>query len=565
MSRRDIDNMTAAPRNLEGIFKDSKKFKVPIFQRDYSWNEENWQELWNDIEEGVTESRSHYLGSVVLVNNDDVKEIIDGQQRLTTLSILIKAIHFNISQLIDKNIDKDNNNDRLALVSQFIMNKDIYNPEEITNTINLNKTNNNVYSRYILKDEEVGRSEFCKSNQLLINCYKFFKNKFKLACFDKEIGNININKLLDYFKYITQKILVVEIVVSDYANAYVIFETLNDRGMALTVTDLLKNYLFSKVEETKHDSLYIIWNKIIDNVEEKNIAKFIRHYWNCKNKKITEKELFKTLKKYIEGKNISVYNFLSELEKVSEIYGALSNPEHKMWKNDQIIKEYIKEIQLYKVELCYPVMLATELFITEINLKRKIYKLCSRISFRYITISKGAPGDLESAYNELCLAIFKNNNSLNMVEQSDKMRKFIVADEEFIAAFSNKEISTRGNKKLIKYIIEKIEESINGTGKILSGYTIEHVLPESANEEWDKIFDNNFKFYRYRLGNYVLLESKYNSEIGNELFAVKKEVYSKSSYKTAKNLSTLSEWNIQKMEENQRRMAIVANSIWSYK
>lgn len=564
MVEKDIDNMTAAPRNLEGIFKDSKKFNVPIFQRDYSWNEDNWKELWSDIEEGLEGNRSHYLGSVVLVNNNKAKEIIDGQQRLTTLSIVIKAIHYNILELINKKIDIANNNERLALVSQFIMNKDIYNPEDITNTINLNKINNNVYSRYILKDESTNNIDFCKSNKLLIDCYNFFKGKFKKTCLNKETGKIDINKLLDYFKYITQKILVVEIVVSDYANAYVIFETLNDRGLALTVTDLLKNYLFSKVDDSKHDSLYEVWNKIIENVEEKNVSKFIRHYWNCKNKKITEKDLFKILKKYIEENNVLVYDFLSELQEVSVIYGALNNPEHKLWKNDQIIKEYVRDIKLYKVELCYPVMLATELFITNTDLKRKLYKLCSRISFRYITISKGAPGDLESAYNELCLAIFDKKNSLDMKEQVEKMRKFIVPDDEFIAAFSNKEISTRNNKRLIKYIMEKIEESINGTGNLLSGYTIEHILPESANEQWNSIFKNDFKLYRYRLGNYALLESNYNSEIGNELFEIKKEIYKKSKYKTAQKISALTEWTPKSIEDNQKEMAKVANSIWNF-
>lgn len=563
MSKKDIDNMTAAPRNLEGIFKDSKKFMVPIFQRDYSWNLDNWKELWNDIQYGMKEDRSHYLGSVVLVNNDNHKEIIDGQQRLTTLSIIIKAIHYNISELISSNKDIENNTERLNLVSQFIMNKNIYNPEDITNTINLNKVNNSTYSNRILKDKSYITDE-CKSNQLLVDCYKFFKTSFKKSCFDKEKNCIEINKLLDYFKYITQKILVVEIVVSDYANAYVIFETLNDRGLALTVTDLLKNYLFSRAHESKHNDLYIIWNKILGNVEEKNIAKFIRHYWNCKNKKITEKELFKTLKRHIEENNILVEDFLLELKEVSEIYSAFNNPDDKKWNYDQKIKEYIKDIKLYKVELCYPVMLAAELFISDISKKRKIYKLCSRISFRYITISRGAPGDLENAYNELCLAIFSKKDRFVLEEQVEKMRNFIVPDEEFIAAFSNKELSTRNNKKLIKYILEKIEKSMSTDGNITSGYTIEHILPESADEEWNKIFNNDYKLYRYRLGNYGLLSSKDNSEIGNRSFSIKKPIYVNSNYEMMKKIGLLEEWNINELEKNQKSMAKIANSIWRY-
>lgn len=562
----DINNMTADPRNLKDIFKDGQYFKVPIFQRDYSWNEEKWIELWNDIEDGIKENRSHYLGSIVLVNNGGYKEIIDGQQRLTTLSVFIKSIHYIINCLIKENIDLQNNIKRAEMVSSFVMNtNNIFNPNDISNVLNLNKTNNDIYNLYILKDKHCN-SEMCKSNRLLLECYEFFKKKLTKSCSNKfnEINKLDITKLLKYYEYIIGKLIVVEISVSDYANAYVIFETLNDRGLELTVTDLLKNYLFSKEDECNHEMILKIWDNIVSNVDEKNVTKYIRHYWNCKNKKTTEKDLFKTLKRYIDSNNIVIYEFLKEIEEASEVYSAIMDPNNQRWNNDDDLRKYLKEIKLFKVELCYPVLLAAELFLSDLKLKRKIFKLCSRISFRYITISRGAPGDLENAYNDLCLAIFKEKNNLKLKSYVEKMSKFIVPKDEFIAVFKNKEISTRNNKKLIKYILENIERSLSDNGELMTGYTIEHILPENCSDDWKKIFNDEHSKYRYRLGNYILLEDKDNSEIGNKSFEHKKKIYKDSNYFTAKKISEYDIWDIKSIEKNQKNMAKIAHSIWNY-
>lgn len=277
-----VSNMCAEPKNLFQILTGDSNFKIPVFQRDYSWKDENWKELWNDISNGFKENNKHYLGSIVLVNNQGVKEILDGQQRLITLSILIKSIHWCIKELIDSDIDVEENNIRLSKIGQLIFEEDIYNPSDVSNKIKLNDINDCVYNNYIVKDEQYKVDADAKSNELLIKCYKFFKKVIKETCINKENNKLDIKTLLDYFKYISENIIVVEIIVSDYANAYVIFETLNDRGLELTVTDLLKNYLFSKVSSNRHRKVHLLWNKIINRIGEKNLTKYIRHFWNSK-------------------------------------------------------------------------------------------------------------------------------------------------------------------------------------------------------------------------------------------------------------------------------------------
>lgn len=348
--------------------------------------------------------------------------------------------------------------------------------------------------------------------------------------------------------------------VSDYSNAYIIFETLNDRGLELTVTDLLKNYLFSKAKQEDHMNMNSIWNKIITRVGEKNITKFIRHYWNSKNSKVTEKELFKVLKKHIDS-GVDVKSYLNELEEVSKIYSAISDPNSQVWNSDMELMKYLGDIKLYKVDLCYPVILATQLFITDITLKRKLFRLCSRISFRYIIICNGSAGDLESAYNKICLKIYKEKDKLDFEEVKTMMQEFIVPKEEFLASFNNRSLKTRSYKKIILEILKAVERNLGG--KINEDNTIEHILPESPSEEWKGIFKDKCEYYKYRIGNYTLLEKQTNSEIGNESFDKKIVEYKKSSFKMTQKIANLGKWDSDEIDKRQKEMAETVENIWS--
>ncbi|MCR1950015.1 DUF262 domain-containing HNH endonuclease family protein [Clostridium sp. DSM 100503] len=554
------DNMNAVPKSIEGVLTDNPKMKIPIFQRDYSWKQDNWVELWNDIKNGFENNNKHYLGSVVLVKNSDYKEVVDGQQRLTTISIIYLAIISNFNELINNGIDVQNNITRAQGIKKLICETDLYNITS-TNKLELNETNNIMYSQYLVNDNlPTEESQLTMSNKLLIDCFKYFKKELKKACTEAGKKNASFKLLLDYFKYISQNLILIEITASDYHNAYVIFETLNDRGLDLTVTDLLKNYLFSKIKNSKHSLMKRMWSSIVNNVDERNTTKYIRHYWNSYHKKVTEKELFKVIKDSIDTEE-KVLEFVKQLNECSYIYSALSNPKSQIWNGDASIVKSLEEIKLYKVDLCYPVLLSAQLFISNLDLKRKIFRLCSRISFRYIIICNGSANDLERAYNDLCLAIAKYKNELDFSKVEKDMKEFIVSKEEFIASFKNKVIKTKNNKRLITEILKGIEKC-KGT-QITDDNTIEHILPESFSEEWNNIFINDAEEYVYRLGNYILLEREANSEIGNDLFDIKKEAYIKSRYKDANKISKLTKWDIHELENHQKEMAIIVESVWS--
>ena len=215
-----------------------------------------------------------------------------------------------------------------------------------------------IYSQYLVKNEiPDDQIKLSCSNKLLIDCFKYFRKQFKKVCTPEGDKNQSIKLLLDYYSFISNNLIVIEIIASDYNNAYIIFETLNDRGLDLTVTDLLKNYLFSKVSSIRHGDIKKCWVEIIKNVDEKNATKFIRHYWNSYNSKVTEKELFKVIKENLDSES-KVIEFVQKLSEVSEVYKALSDPKNKLWKGDTALELSLKEIKLYNVDLCFPVLLA---------------------------------------------------------------------------------------------------------------------------------------------------------------------------------------------------------------
>ncbi len=557
------DNMGAVTKSIEGVLNDNPKLRIPIFQRDYSWKKDNWKELWEDINIGFQSSNKHYLGSIVLVDDkcSGYKDIVDGQQRLTTISIIYLAIVSNFFELVSKDIDKDANLKRANDIKGLICETNLYNMSSI-NRLQLNENNNNIYSEYLVKDALPDESiKLSESNKQLVECFKYFKRAIRKVCTETDKSYPSSTLLLDYYTYICKNLIIIEIIASDYHNAYVIFETLNDRGLDLTVTDLLKNYLFSKVHFSKHTKIKKYWGDIINNVDEKNTTKFIRHYWNSFNKKITEKDLFRVIKENVNTE-ATVLEFVKKLNEMSYVYSAISDPKNKLWKGDKELTRYLEEIKLFKVDLCYPVFLAVHNNITKSHIKRKLFRLCSIISLRYIIVCNGGANDLERAYNDLCININKYKDDIDLNKVAKDMKEFIVDEEKFIIGFKEKIIKTKNNKKLITYILKGIERNLGS--QIGEDITIEHILPENYSEEWDVKFNHEATDYIYRLGNYILLEKDYNNDISDESFNEKTTYYKKSKYKEANKISTIVDWNPTEIDRHQKNMAIMAQSIWKF-
>ena len=221
------------------IIGNNKKFMVPKFQRDYSWTSEQWDDLWQDVETMINEKDDHYMGYLVLQTDDDKNYlIIDGQQRFTTVTILILAAIKCIKGFVERGIDVEDNLQRIdSLVHNYIGKKDsvtlVYD-----NVLVLNRNNDGYFRDYIVKLGDLRVRNLKNSEKLMKRCFDFFEQKL--------IGKYASGKeYAQYIQTVVDHLYFTQIVVNDEMNAFRVFESLNARGVQLSSSDLLKNYLFS--------------------------------------------------------------------------------------------------------------------------------------------------------------------------------------------------------------------------------------------------------------------------------------------------------------------------------
>lgn len=552
--------LNAETDTFGGIIKGDNQYIVPIYQRDYSWESNNWDDLWLDIENNRRSKSKHYMGSIVLVTRENKQyEIIDGQQRLTTLTILILAIIDTIKSLIEKKIDVENNQKRVDLLTSDYIGKKSLKSLNYENKIQLNEHNNPFFSTYITNGRKVNnlRSEH-KSNKQLMSCFDYFKKKIK----DEILKNDDIENLIAFVEYISDNLLFIKISATDDLSAYLIFETLNDRGLDLSVTDLLKNYLFSIVDDTDRPHVKNIWDSTINYVSYSGFPKFLRHYWMMQNGILAEKELYKGIKQNITTAQ-SAFKLLDDMSEVAEIYQALNDFNHDFWNNDDRVKKHIRELNMFNVTQCYPLLLNSYIFLDK-NEWVSILRICSIISFRYMIISGLNPNALESKYNEACKAI-NAGTATTARDIFNILKPLYVSDDDFERNFESAVVKTKKSSKQAKYIIYSIENHLNNSSfdYEFDNGTLEHILPENPTDEWFEHFSRDSEdSYIYKIGNFTILEPDVNRMIGNKTYDEKKPHYQKSKYLMTNSIS-FKIWNPENILNRQKHMAKQAKAIWS--
>ncbi len=294
----DKNLMTPSTTSLSGLLGNGVTYKVPVFQRDYSWKYDNWTDLWEDIKILLQTGKDHYMGAVVLQKVGEKQFlVIDGQQRFTTLSLLALATIKKIQDLINAGIEPDNNIERISELRRgFLGQKD---PASLhySSKLFLNENNDPFYQRNLLQlVAPQNERTLMDSDRLLWQGFDFFYQK---------IGEYFLNAtgadLATFLsKSIGDKTMFIKIEVEDELSAYTLFETLNYRGVDLTVTDLLKNYLFSLITPADLRIAKDIWKKIATGVGIDKFPIFLRHFWISRNPFVRQEQLFKTIRAQVK-------------------------------------------------------------------------------------------------------------------------------------------------------------------------------------------------------------------------------------------------------------------------
>lgn len=545
-------------------------YRVPPFQRDYSWTEDEWDDLWQDIlglfEEGG--EVSHYMGYLVLQSSDSKQfDIIDGQQRITTISVMILSALAYLKDLVELKLDAESNAKRKEqLQNSYIGYLD---PVSLVSRskLELNRHNNRFYQTYLVPLETLPQRGLNASEHQLRKAFNWFKERIKVYA---GVAPDSGKKLAGFIDTLVDRLFFTVITVTDELNAFKVFETLNARGVRLSATDLLKNYLFSLIStkdthEAELKSLEERWERIVGLLGSESFPEFLRVFWNSRNRLVRKADLFKTIRKRITARD-QAFELLRELDQSAAVYAALSDPQDPLWNREE--KAALEQLRMFNVRQPLPMLMACHASYFERGRAAftRILKAIVVVSLRYNVICNLQTHEQERLYNEIASKI-SGRDLISPVQILAKLEEVYPDDTQFKAAFSDKEFRTTNsrNKKVVRYILFEIERQRSGQDFDFESatYSLEHILPEHPSEAWSHIEEAKQDRLIYRIGNMTPLETSRNRDLRNGGYASKRAVYAQSCFQITRAVAEHYEmWDELKIEARQKQLANIAAGIW---
>lgn len=517
-----------------GQFLKESFYRIPRFQRPYSWDRTNVEEFWNDA---VVENEAQYfIGSFVVYDDKSALGVVDGQQRLTTITLLLCALrnafeqqgHVNLAKGIHGLIERTDIADQLFYVLQT-------------------ETSYPYLQEHIQKfgGKPGAGSDAGPEEQLLKQAFEYFQtNVTDVVNAIELLPNLSPAKkkarIQDDLTRIRDKVLNLKLIFTALENdedAYVIFETLNTRGKDLTLSDLVKSHLARLLKPTNKgvDLARDKWNQIQQTFEESqvelSVSTFIHHFWLSRYEYITEKKLYKALRKRIKTSEAS--GFLGDLEKESVIYRYIYEPMARKWNKDEVqIRDSLRAMNLFRIKQQLPLTLSVMRQYEDHALKlrhvRAILAAVENFHFKFTAIaSQRSSGGISFMYALAARELHQAKNGeakvMGLQEfQSKKLASKLPSYAEFEPGFLALRYSSQMTKQknLVRYILTKIYQE-NSTGIPIDPeqMTIEHLEPENPAKSSGLLPDQVAS-----IGNLILVNQDLNNKLANKGFSDKVEI-----------------------------------------
>jgi hypothetical protein len=491
--------------------------------------------------------------------------IIDGQQRLTTLTIIALAAISYLEEMAAADIESADNQQRAKLLRDSFVGTTDPASLKYSSKLSLNRNDDAFYQGTLIQLRSPhAPSRLGYSNQLLWKAFEFYSAKLHERFQGKDAGA----KLAAFInEAVALRLLFVRVLVEDELSAYTVFETLNARGLDLSASDLLKNFLMAIVARTGEGDLRHVldqWERIATTVGIRVLPEFFRHYLNSlQTPYVRQERLFKAIKSQVTTAE-KAFALLDELERAALWYQALYDPSDPQWLEVPGAAEHVRVLNLFAVTQFKPLFLAAVRHFPVADLA-SVLRYCVVISFRYNVISDRNTNELEKIYNQVAAGIENNTNS-TVAQLREALRPIYVPDDEFRDAFARKSLPAAGrSKRVARYLLCALERQLGhqDVNDETTPATIEHILPENLSPAWEANFPvDSHSRYVNRLGNYTLLDPSRNRDIGQKPYPDKRGVFQDSAYELSKRIDA-QDWTPQAIDERQRKMAGWASAVWS--
>ncbi len=573
-------------KSLYEIISTNIPNKIPYNQRSYTWSKGNWETMWNSF--FSIEDQDTFLGSFIFLEPEIIgepKQIFDGQQRITTLTILSKAI-------IDVLVENDDVINAGAILRQFIIGFDdkpkLIVSKTIANYFTLNFQNSDIH-----KEPENGNTKIEKE---IYKAYLYFYTQVE----DYLNTNNNTDEFYKLYKQRLSELEVVEMTISDIVLGIEIFESVNHRGEQLNASELVKNILIkhARLNDKDLEDLDDRWNKINNRLSLTGFSfiEFMHYYWIAKFKPVGKKHLFTSMKKEFKSDSDKWLEFFHDLELSSKTFenifnckdynsfkvhypSANSNPRHSA-----VYMRYLNCFRFIRNKSWIIPIFTLLDYETKLNERQvsiinkdnylvKIFRKHFVFSFLHFNIFSFPTRDFTPAMYKLSKAI--NKSLIDFPQDHEKSNKDVkkafknhfdgyvkktidvykVLNEEYYEGI-NKIKHDNNNKHLIHTIFGDIEELVlNGSFHNQQNHSIEHYMPQEAQDNWD-ISKDISRAHENKLGNILIIDASLNGEMQNKSHVEKLKLLNNAESKTLitkefieTNEKTDGDYNFEKLNE----------------
>ncbi len=545
--------MKADATTLLEFFKQTQtnQFVIPIYQRLYSWKKEQCKQLWDDIIKigGNDKMNGHFIGSILYVRDDNTHSspllIIDGQQRLTTITLLFIALRNHSSDEVKRkeiesyliNSDKDGDKKFRLILSES-------DKDTLLFLIDKNKRKPSEPSLKIMEN-------------------------FKL--FEKWISE-NTDKLETIFKGLEKLMIVWIALKKEKDDPQLIFESMNSKGMELAQTDLIRNYIVMETEVEKQEGFYNkYWRAMEEDFKQNETLfdRFVRHYLTIKTGNIPNiKKVYVALKDYQQKEGIGIEDLLKDLQKYCGFFCQIVFKKE----DDKDLNKALSFLVDLEMDVVYPLLL--ELYsdyrdgvLSDQDFTSIIYLTESYLCRRAVcglgtnSLNKVFPSFTKKINKDQYLESIKAH-FLSLETTKGKFPK----DSEFKNLFITIDFY---HFKKTKYFLERLENFDTEEPVNTQKCTIEHIMPQTLTEEWKRDLGENFKAihekYLHTIGN--LTKTGYNQEYSNNSFQEKRDMekgFKQSPLGLNQSLKDLESFDEKKIEKRANDLADWALKIWTY-
>jgi len=525
------------------------QFKIPVYQRTYDWQAKHCEKLVKDVFEAMVNEKEHFTGSIVYLNeksfsHQKISLIIDGQQRLTTVIIILKALSNLAIELKHEKMQEQ-------IIDKYLF----------SDTSDFNKVPKLIPTEEDEKQYELFiRDEFknMDSNSGFYKNYIVVKNLL-------ESRLANVEDLSLFYQTLISKLTIVELVLDNGVDdPQEIFESINSTGLELTQSDLIRNFLLMSASEQDH--LYKqYWKPLFKMLKQENIEDYIFNYLLFKtNRKLRYDQIYNVFTDRYRIENLSREDVLAELYSVGKIYDAFINPSNKYSKR---VIELLKSFKYLEQTTIYPFLLRVFIDFQEEVIDEKTLENVLEYFLNY-HIKRNVVGStsntLRNLYITLYNRIFKIDQNKNRYYDSIatfmsefKSKDEVPSDSQFLQSIQSIEIYKQ--RKLVKFLLTSLENDGFNEKLLTEELSVEHIMPQTLQPAWMKMlgeeYDRIHHDYVHTLGNLSI--TGYNSSMSNKSFKENKKTLIEKSKATYLNKDVINQdiWSEIQIKSRARRLS----------